>query len=240
MLNRWKDSNYEIEKRGQYISERRFGHGFQQIMAAWLGNARQTKRWRKPIISGNTLAFCDAEGANNMRLEKAICSRGCPAMQTLVFIWLLRQPGFSKLWFGGWTGRSAGEKSYLPHTGDLYCCGLVSLCVGTRVSYLFIRENTTPCLLQREMVCGYPERRLTKPRYCLVHLFYVTMVWKTVWNGRVRSHLQIMIFTMNLWGIFGSTWPLIFAPCFSTGLEVGHRWFRVWFIVERLVKEALS
>lgn len=132
------------EKRGQYVYE--IGHVFPTNHGSMAVIARQ-KVEKNLIISGNTL-HCDAEGATNMRLEKAICSRGVCAHANIVFILrLLRQLGFRIMVCR--TADSKGEKPLFAYTGRLLLSGMRLIGAGQEYSYCLSEKICPLPLLQR-------------------------------------------------------------------------------------------
>ena len=134
------------EKRGQYVYE--IGHVFPTNHGSMAVIARQ-KVEKNLIISGNTL-HCDAEGATNMRLEKAICSRGVCAHANIVFILrLLRQLRISH--YGLQNRRFQGREAVIRIHWQTFIVRNAAHWCGTRVFILFIRENMSLALIA-EMV----------------------------------------------------------------------------------------
>lgn len=134
------------EKRGQYAYE--IGHVFSTKHGSMAVIARQ-KVEKNLIISGNTI-HCNAEGATNMRLEKAICSRGvCAHANIVIILRLLRRIRISH--YGLQNRRFQGREAVIRIHWQTFIVRNAAHWCGTRVFILFIRENMSLALIA-EMV----------------------------------------------------------------------------------------
>lgn len=134
------------EKRGQYAYE--IGHVFSTKHGSMAVIARQ-KVEKNLIISGNTIP-CNAEGATNMRLEKAICSRGvCAHANIVIILRLLRRIRISH--YGLQNRRFQGREAVIRIHWQIFIVRNAAHWCGTRVFILFIRENMSLALIA-EMV----------------------------------------------------------------------------------------